>query len=117
MQRAENSTQLDIIGHKTDGHALTKADGYYAVGNHQQPKMTTAGWKIYVEFTDGTTAWLPLKDVKESNPIELAEYAILNRIDDEPAFKWWVSLVIRKRNQMVNKVKGKYWQTTHKFGI
>ena len=107
----------DIIGHKTDGHALTKADGYYAVGNHQQPKMTTAGWKIYVEFTDGTTAWLPLKDVKESNPIELAEYAILNRIDDEPAFKWWVSLVIRKRNRMVNKVKGKYWQTTHKFGI
>jgi hypothetical protein len=52
--------------------------------------MTTAGWKIYVEFMDGTTAWLPLKDVKESNPIELAEYAILNRIDDEPAFKWWV---------------------------
>jgi hypothetical protein len=64
---------------------------------------------IYVEFTDGTTAWLPLKDVKESNPIELAEYAILNRIDDKPAFKWWVSLVIRKRNRMVNKVKGKYW--------
>ncbi len=77
---------------------MTKEDGYYAVGNHQQPKMTTAGWKIYVEFTDGTTAWLPLKDVKESNLIELAEYAILNRIDDKLAFKWWVSLVIRKRN-------------------
>ena len=25
--------------------------------------------------------------------------------------------MIRKRNRMVNKVKGKYWQTTHKFGI
>ncbi len=36
----------DIIGHKTDGHALTKANGYYAVDNHQRPKMTTAGWKI-----------------------------------------------------------------------
>ncbi len=87
------------------------------MGNHQQPKMTTAGWKIKVEFMDGTTAWLPLKDVKESNPIELAEYAILNCIDDEPAFKWWVSLVICKRNRMVNKVKGKYWQTMHKFGV
>jgi hypothetical protein len=113
----EFNTIREIIGHKTDGHALTKADGYYAVGNHQRPKMTTAGWKINVEFKDGTTAWLPLNDVKESNPIELAEYAILNRIDDEPVIKWWVSLVIRKRSQIVNKVKGKYWQTTHKFGI
>ncbi len=77
----------DIIGHKADGHALTKADGHHVVGNHLQPKKTTAGWKINNEFTDGMTAWLPLKDVKESNPIELAEYAILNCIDDEPAFK------------------------------
>ena len=113
----EFNTIRDIIGHKTDGHAIAKADGYYTVGSHQRPKKTTAGWKINVEFTDGVTAWLPLKDVKESNPIELAEYAILNRIDDKPAFKWWVSLVIRKRNRMVNKVKKKYWRTTHKFGI
>jgi hypothetical protein len=42
------------------------------VGNHQQPKKTTAGWRINVEFTDGTMAWLLLKDVKESNSIELA---------------------------------------------
>jgi hypothetical protein len=55
--------------------------------------------------------------MKESNPTELAEYAILNCIDDEPAFKWWVPLVIHKQNRMVNKVKKKYWQTTHKFGI
>jgi hypothetical protein len=63
------------------------------------------------------TAWLSLKDVKESNPIKLAEYTVLNQIDEEPAFKWWVSLVIHKQNRMVNKVKKKYWRTTHKFGI
>ena len=113
----EFNTIREITGHRTDGHALSKADGQYMVGGHLRPKKTTAGWKINVEFTDGSTAWLPLKDVKESNPIELAEYAIQNRIDDEPAFKWWVSLVIRKRNRMVNKVKKKYWRTTHKFGI
>lgn len=72
---------------------------------------------LNLQFTDGTMAWLPLKDVKESNPIKLAEYAIQNRIDEELAFKWWVSLVIRKRNRMVNKVKKKYWRTMHKFGI
>jgi hypothetical protein len=39
----EFNTIRDIMGHKTDGHALTKADGYYPVGNHQQLKKTTAG--------------------------------------------------------------------------
>ncbi len=96
---------------------MIKADGHHVVGNHLEPKRTTAGWKINVEFTVGTMAWLPLKDVNESNPIELVEYAILNCIDDKPTFKWWVPLVIRKQNRMINKVKKKYWRTTHKFGI
>ncbi len=88
----------DIIGHKTNVHAIAREDGYHMRGNHQQPMKTTAGWKIEVKFTNGTTAWLPLKDVKGSNPIELAEYAILNCIDDKPAFKSWVLLVIQKQN-------------------
>ncbi len=66
---------------------------------------------------DGTTDWMPLKDLKEANPIEIAEYAVSNRIDDEPAFKWWVPYVIRKRNRIISKVKSKYWRTSHKFGI
>ena len=106
-----------IIGHKSDGHAVKKEDGYYMVGGQKRAKKTTAGWKLEVEFSDGTSDWLPLRDVKESNPIELAEYAIASCIDQEPAFLWWVPLVIRKRNRMVNKVKKKYWRTTHKFGI
>jgi hypothetical protein len=32
-----------------------------------------------------------LKDLKESNPGKIAEeYAIANRLVEEPAFKWWV---------------------------
>jgi len=56
-------------------------------------------------------------EVKEANPIELAEYAVTAKIDDEPAFKWWVSQVLRRRNKIIKKMKGKYWRTTHKFGI
>jgi hypothetical protein len=33
----------------------------------------TAGWEILLEFTNGEIQWLPLKIVKESNPIELAD--------------------------------------------
>jgi len=58
-----------------------------------------------------------LKDLKDSNPVELAEYAVANLIVDEPAFKWWVPLTLKKRNRVIAKVKSKYWRTSHKFGI
>jgi len=70
-----------------------------------------------VEWRDGTTSWLPLKDVKQANPLELAEYALVNKIQDEPAFAWWVPDVIRRKNWILGKIKSKYWRTSHKFSI
>jgi hypothetical protein len=35
----------------------------------------------------------------------------------EPAFKWWISDVLRRRNRIISKVKRRYWSLTHKFGI
>ena len=81
------------------------------------PRKTTNGWKLEVSWKNGETFWVPLKDLKESNQIELAEYAVANRIDGEPAFKWWCKDVLRRRNRYVAKVKGRYWKTSHKFGI
>ena len=107
----------EIIGHKADARALTIDNGFDIVNGIKKPKKTTAGWKILVEFADGEASWLPLKDVKEGNPVELAEYAALNNIHEEPAFKWWVPYVLRRRDRMVKKLKSKYWRTTHKFGI
>ena len=49
--------------------------------------------------------------------MELAQYAVANGIADEPAFKWWVPEILRKKNRMIAKIKTKYWRTTHKFGI
>jgi hypothetical protein len=67
-------------------------------------------------WKDQSTSWVKLKDLKASNPIELAEYAVANCIAEEPAFKWWVSHTLRKRNRIISKVKSKYWKTMHKFG-
>ena len=41
----------------------------------------------------------------------------MSKIDREPAFKWWVSKTLRKRQAIVTKVKSWYWRTTHKFGV
>jgi hypothetical protein len=37
-----------------------------------------------------------MRDLKESNPLELAEYAKANKIVSEPAFAWWVQTVLRR---------------------
>lgn len=75
------------------------------------------GWQLLVEWNDGTTNWVDLKDLKASNPIELAEYAVANKIAEEPAFKWWVDFTLRMRNRIISKTKTKYWRTTHKYGV
>ena len=100
----------EILDHRTNGHALSKDDGY-TVDKHgkRHPKTTTRGWELQVEWKDGSTSWVPLKNLKESNPVELAEYAVLNNIAEEPAFAWWVPSTLKKRNRFISKVNCKYW--------
>jgi hypothetical protein len=70
-----------------------------------------------VEWKDGSSNWLPLKDLKQSYPLEVAEYALANKIAEEPAFAWWVPYTLKKRERIISKVKTKYWLRTHKYGI
>ena len=49
---------------------------------------------------EGWFSQLELKDLKESNPVEVAEYAVANRIVEEPAFAWWVPHMFRKRKRI-----------------
>ena len=70
-----------------------------------------------MQWKDGSTNWVALKDMKELYPIQVTEYAIASRISMEPVFAWWVPHVLKKRNQIISKVKSMYWFRTHKFGI
>lgn len=108
----------EIIDHSKDNSAIPREDGYWISKNgNRTPKATTRGWKLCVEWKDGTSEWVDLKDLKQSNPIELAEYAYNNKLLDEPAFKWWAPHVLKVRQRIVGKVKSRYWKTTHKFGV
>jgi hypothetical protein len=55
--------------------------------------------------------------MKECYSIQLAKYAHLQCILQEPAFAWWVPQTLKKRNCIIAKVKSKYWARTHKYGI
>ena len=41
-------------------------------------KKTTRGWTLQVEWKGGYSKWVPLVDLKHSNPVEFAEYAVSN---------------------------------------
>jgi hypothetical protein len=108
----------EIIDHRKDGSAVAPDDLYVTDRNgNQHMRRTTKGWKLSVQWKDGSVSWLPLKDLKESNPVEVAEYAVANKLVHEPAFAWWVPHTLRKRDTIVSAVKTRYQKRTHKFGI
>jgi len=108
----------DIVDHQKGPDTVTIKDGFVVSSNGNLVKrQTTQGWDICVEWKDQYTSWESLNDLKETYPVQLAEYAVMNGIDSEPAFAWWVKDVLLRREQILSKVKSRYWRTTHKFDI
>jgi hypothetical protein len=81
-------------------------------------KQTTQGWQLCVKWNDESTTWVPLKDLKESNPVEVAEYAVNMKLVSEPAaFAWWVPFTIKTRDRIIKAVKKHYFRVFQKYGI
>ena len=66
---------------------------------------------------DGSESWIHLKDMKESHPVEVAEFARARGITDELAFEWWVTYTLLKIDVILASVKSRIRKTTHKYGI
>ena len=85
-------------------------------GNKRR-KETTKGWEVCIKWKYGSSTWNQVKDVKESFPGQLLEYAVLDQIADEPSFAWWIKKVLKKRDRIISKTANKYWQKMHKYGL
>ncbi|KAL7528322.1 hypothetical protein ACHAXR_005938, partial [Thalassiosira sp. AJA248-18] len=107
-----------IVDHQMDRYAVHKKDKYMTTkrGNRALRK-TTAGWNFTIKWKDGTTEVIPLKILKESNPVEVAEYAVARGLEEEPAFAWWVPFTLRKRDRIIASVNSRVRKSTHKYGI
>ncbi len=58
--------------------------------------------------------------MKESHPLQMAEYTVSMGVDHEPGFNGWVLHAVRKRDSIIALVKkrsARYLRHTHKFGI
>ena len=105
-----------IVGHKTDGHKVEKDDKYINVNGRQSMRKTPKGWHLCVKWEDRTTRWERLADVKESNPVQVVEYAKSNGLKDEAAFAWWVPFTLKKRDRIIAAVNKRYHKRTHSLG-
>ena len=113
------TTLLDaIVDYKKDASALPKSEKYLTTKSGQRRlRHTTSGWTFEVLWKDGSSQWIPLKDLKSSNPVELAEFAVAHNINDEAAFCWWVPFTLRKRDSIISSVNSRVRKTTHKYGV
>ena len=77
----------EICNHWKDGLAVAKDDMFVQHtrgGSNAVHRRTTKGWQLLVQWKDRSTGWTQCKDLKESNSIEVAEYAVANKIAKEP---------------------------------
>jgi hypothetical protein len=100
----------EIVDHRKKADALSIEDGYHEIAGRQKPKITTRGWEFCVQWKDGSTTWVPLKLIKESNPIEVADYVRANGLTDQPAFAWWVPFTLKQRNRVIKATKKRYFR-------
>ena len=110
----------EIVGlRKDDAIAIPRSKGTITSNNGQTRNViTTKGWEAHIKWQDQSTSWLPLNVVKESYPVELAEFAYANGFEPEPAFKWWTRHVLRHRDRMISRLKTmRHRKGRMKFGI
>jgi hypothetical protein len=65
-----------IIDHKKKAQAISKEEAFIEMKGKRIKRMTTKRWGFCVQWKDGSTSWECLKDLKESNPAQVSEYAI-----------------------------------------
>ena len=91
-----------ILDYKKDASYVDKEDRYITNKSGQRRiQQTTFGWKLLVQCKNGTDKWIPLKDFKEYNSVEVAEFASSRGIESEPDFLWWIPFTLHKRDRIM----------------
>ena len=66
---------------RKDSNSIEMEDGMVISKNGIKKRViTTKGWDVKVDWVDGGQYWVPMKDAKASNPVELAEFAISRKV-------------------------------------
>ena len=118
-QDGDHQVLLDeIIDYCTTSKEVKQQDAFITTRTGtKRRRETTIDWELLVQWKDGSMNLIALKDLKESYPVQVAEYSVGGRISLEPAFAWWVPYMLKKPNRIIARIQSKYWIRTHKFGV
>ncbi len=94
----------EIIDHEKGKTALDDVEVYYSTKTSPRPKRRTRGWSLLAEWKDGSSSWVSLADMKDSYPVQTADYAARNNLTQEAAFRWWEPFTLKKRERILKKV-------------
>ena len=112
------SLMESIVDDKEDVNTLLMDNKHVLTRSGQrQMRKTTVGWKLLVQFWDGSKQWMSLKVLKETNPIEVPKFAVARGIDDQSVFHWWVPCTLCKCDRIISEINARVKCTSHNYGI
>ena len=104
-----------VLDHKRD---VTMLEKYFTTKHGKWTmRQSTNGWSFHIKWRYGTTSWVDLKDLKETHPVDKADYATDRGIQDEPAFAWWLPYTLRKQDVIVSEVSSRVRKCSQKYGF
>jgi hypothetical protein len=71
----EHIIMQEILDHKFDGNLLPRDD--LIIPGTNQMRRTTKGCRLLISWKDGSSTWVPLADMKESYPVQVAEFRLV----------------------------------------
>lgn len=66
---------IDVCQDKNE--AIPKRDnGFTYISGRKKPIINTKGWELLIKWSNNSTNWVPLATVKESFPVQCAEFIV-----------------------------------------
>ena len=69
-----------LVDYHKDNEAKSLTEQQISIQGRPVTSKSTAGWQIYCQWKDGSTSWGKLSHLKESHPLQMAEFAIVQGI-------------------------------------
>ena len=69
----------EIVDHEKKDNALQEEDAYDSIKTGPRTKRMTKGWRLLVEWKDGSSTWVPLTDMKDAYPVHVADDAVTSQ--------------------------------------
>ena len=98
----------ELIDYRVNGREVKLQDAFITTSTGtRRRRETTIGWELLVQWRDGSTNWVSLKDLKESYPEQTAEYAVCDKDCHGTCLRLVGSIYVEKEklNHIKSKVK------------